>query len=126
MHSTRLSSSAAIALFVALKDNNKLKRLNNVDNTITDDALNAITTAALQSNTCLVTLSLYNNALSSEAITNIVQSLEVNNTLQFLGLPNCPECIQKYNIIPPKEVINEKKVSKGCLVKLEIKFDYVS
>ena len=43
MHSTRISSSAAIALFIALKDNNKLKRLNIVDNAITDDALNAIT-----------------------------------------------------------------------------------
>ena len=54
-------------------------------NAITDDALDAITTA-LESNSCLqlVKLGMYKNPLSNEAIINIVQCLNVNNTLQCL------------------------------------------
>ena len=71
MYRTTLSSSAAIALFTALKDNNKLKALNIQNNNITDDALGAITTA-LESNSCVVSLLMKGNPLSSEAIINIV------------------------------------------------------
>ena len=74
MYLTRLSSSAAIALFTTLRDNDKLKKLNIEENDITDEALDAITTA-LESNRCLVKLGMYDNPLSSEAITNIVQCL---------------------------------------------------
>ena len=125
MWGTNLLSSSAIALFTALKDNNKLKWLGIEVNAITDDALDAITTA-LESNSCLVKLGMYRNQLSSEAIINIVQCLEVNNTLELLGLPYCPEGIQEY-IISLQEVVNEKRAreSRGCLVKLEIKFHYV-
>ena len=117
MYRTRLSSSAAIALFTALKDNNKLKMLDIDSNDITDDAI----TTALESNSCLVKLSMWHNPLSIEAIINIVRCLEVNNTLQLLGLPDCPEGVQK-NIISLQEVVNGKRESRGCLVKLEIKF----
>ena len=121
MFHTRLSSSAAIALFTTLKDNNKLKGLNIQYNDITDDALGAITTA-LDSNSCVVNLLMKGNPLSSEAIINIVRCLEVNNTLQKLNLPNCPESVQE-NIISLQEIVNEKRECRGCLVKLEIKFD---
>ena len=123
MYSTRLSSSAAITLFTALKDNNKLKWLDIEYNSITDDALDAITTA-LESNSCLVTLGMYGNPLSSEAIINIVRCLRDNNTLQLLGLPDCPEGVQG-KIISLQEVVNEKRESRGCLVKLQIKFNNV-
>ena len=79
MYSTKLSSIAAIALFTALKYNNKLKMLYIADNAITDDACAAITTA-LERNSCLV---MYNNPLT-EAIVSIVNSLK---TLELLWLP---------------------------------------
>ena len=123
MYNTQLSSTAATHLFTALKDNNKLKELNIDDNAITDDACDAITTA-LERNSCLVKLSMCDNPLSSEAIINIVRCLEVNNTLQLLGLPECPQDIQE-NIRSLQKAVNEKRVSRGCQVKLEIKFSYV-
>ena len=123
MYYTQLSSTAATHLFTALKDNNKLKKLDIDDNAITDDACDAITTA-LERNNCLVTLSMYRNPLSSEAIINIVRCLEVNNTLQLLGLPECPQDIQQ-NIRSLQEVVSKKRESRGCQVKLEIEFEIV-
>ena len=120
---TDLSSSGAVALFTTLKDNSKLKGLYIDSNNITDDALYAITTA-LEKNSSLVKLSMHNNPLSNEAIRSIVQCLEDNYTLQHLGLPGCPQDIQK-NIMSLQEVVNGKRESRGFLVKLEIKFDYV-
>ena len=123
MQCTQLSSTATTHLFTALKDNNKLKKLNIAGNYITDDACDAITTA-LERNGCLVKLSMYDNPLSSEAIINIVRCLEVNDTLQLLGLPTCPQDIQE-NIRSLQKAVNEKRVSRGCQVKLEIKFSLV-
>ena len=120
---TKLSSTAATDLFTAVKENNKLKRLNIDYNAITDDACAAITTA-LERNSCLVKLGMHDNPLSSEAIVNIVQCLEVNNTLQLLGLPDCPQDIQE-NIRSLQEVVNKKRESRGCQMKLEIKFSVV-
>ena len=118
MWRTSLSSTGAIALFTAVKDNKKLKKLNIMVNAITDDACDVITTA-LQRNSCLVTLYMDGNPLSSEAIINIVRCLEVNNTLKLLGLPHCPEDIPE-NITSLQEVVNKKRESRGCLVKFEI------
>ena len=123
MEFTKLSSTAATDLFTAVKENNKLKLLSIDHNAITDDACAAITTA-LERNNCLVKLSMRGNPLSSEAIVNIVRCLEVNNTLQLLGLPDCPQDIQE-NIISLQEVVNKKRESRGCQVKLEIKFNFV-
>ena len=118
MDNTKLSSRAAIALFTALKDNNKLKELDIAFNAITDDACAAITTA-LERNSCLVTLYMDNNPLTGEAIVNIVNGLKVNNTLELLWLPSCPEDIEK-TISSLQEVINKNRESRGCRVKLEI------
>ena len=123
MWHTQLSSRAATDLFSGVKDNNKLKELYIDYNAITDDACDAITTA-LECNSCLVTLSMYDNPLSSETIINIVQCLKVNDTLQFLGLPECPQNIQE-NITSLQEVVNKNRASRGCQVKLEIEFNYV-
>ena len=122
MHYTKLSTSGAIALFTALKDNNKLKELNIDDNAITDDACDAIT-AGLEKNNCLVELSMYDNPLTGEAIVNIVNSLKVNNTLALLRLPKCPEDIKK-TISSLREVIHKNRESRGCQLKLKI--DYCS
>ena len=70
MANTNLSSRGARALFTTIMKNNKLKMLNIDHNAITDDACDVITTA-LQWNSCLVTLRMYGNRLSSEAIINI-------------------------------------------------------
>ena len=115
---TKLSTRGAIALFTALKDNNKLKWLYIDRNAITDDACDAIT-AGLKKNNCLVKLYMGNNSLTGEAIVNIVNSLKVNNTLVALGLPECPEDTKK-TISSLQQVINKKRKSQGCQVKLEI------
>ena len=120
MQDTQLSSTAATDLFISLRNNHKLKGLYIDGNGITDDACDAIT-AALMSNRCLDTLSMYRNPLSSEAIVTIVQCLEANNTLQLIGLPNCPQAT-KENISSIKEAVNNKRASRGCQVKLEVEF----
>ena len=118
MDNTELSTRGAIALFTALKDNNKLKELNIAHNAITDDACDAIT-AGLEKNNCLVELYMYGNLLTGEAIVNIVNSLKVNNTLTVLRLPKCPEDIKK-TISSLQEVIHKNRESRGCQVKLKI------
>ena len=123
MVGTQLSSTAATDLFTSLRNNHKLKKLNIAINHITDDACDAIT-AALMNNSCLDTLTMYLNPLSSEAIVNIVQCLEANDTLQLIGLPNCPQATQE-NILSLKEAVNNKRASRGCEVELEVKFSYV-
>ena len=120
MWRTQLSPRAAIALFAAVKDNNKLKELYIAINAITDDACNAITTA-LKRNSCLVRLSMYDNPLTDEAIINIVNALKVNNTLELLWLPQCLEGIKK-TISSLQEVINKNRESQGCQVKLRIDY----
>ena len=117
MQFTQLSSRAATDFFTAVKDNNKLKELYIDYNDITDDACDAITTA-LKSNSCLVKLSIYGNPLSREAILNIVQCLKVNDTLQLLRLHECFQDIQDIRSL--QEVVNKKRASRGCQVKLEI------
>ena len=120
MWRTGLSSSAAIALFTILKDNSKLKVLDISYNDITDDVLDAITTA-LESNSCLVNLYMDGNLLSNEAKINIVRRLEVNNKLSILQLSEYPEGVQE--ILLSLQVVNEKRESRGCLVKLKIIYD---
>ena len=120
MANTKLSSTAAITLFNTLKDNNKLNWLDIAMNDVTDDASDAITTA-LKRNSCLVTLHMHHNLLTGEAIVNIVNSLKGNNTLAMLLLPQYPEDIQK-TISSLQEVINEKRESRGCHVKLSITY----
>ena len=123
MGRTQLSSTAPTDLFTSLRNNHKLKELYIDGNDITDDACDAII-AVLKNNSCLVTLSMCSNPLSSEAIVTIVQCLEANDTLQLIGLPHCPQATQE-NIKSLQEVVNNKRASRGCQVKLEIKFSVV-
>ena len=107
MMRTKLSSTGAIALFEALKHNNKLKILCLDWNNITDDASDAIITA-LEENKCLSKLQIGNNPLSGKAIINIVQCLEVNDTLQFLFFSKYPLDIQD-NISSLQNKFNKKR-----------------
>ena len=118
MRYTKLSSRAATALFKALMNNNMLKELYIVSNTITDDTCDAITTA-LAKNICLVELYMSNNPISGEAIVNIVNGLKFNNTLAILGLPSCPEDVTK-RVSSLQKVINKKREGQGCQVQLII------
>jgi len=120
MDFTKLSTRGAIALFTALKDNNKLKMLYIHNNAITDDACYAIT-AVLKKNNSLLKLYMYHNPLTSEAIVNIVNSLKSNKTLDMLWLPKCSEDTEK-TISSLQEVINKNRKSRGCQVKLRIGF----
>jgi len=120
MRDTKLSSRAAIALFTALKSNNKLKLLSISNNDITDDVCDAIS-IALKRNSCLVQLNMFRNSLTGEAILNMVNGIEVNNTLKLLGLPKCSEEI-KTRITSLQEIINKKRESRGCQVKLMIEY----
>ena len=120
MYNTQLSSRAVIALFTAVKDNNKLKELYIPYNAITDDPCDAITTA-LKSNNCLVKLYMDRNLLTDEAIVTIMNALKVNNSLSLLRLPQCPEGIRK-KIRSLQEVVNKNRESRGCQVKMMIKY----
>ena len=120
MRNTQLSSRAAIALFTAVKDNNKLKVLYIAHNAITDDACDAIT-RALERNSCLATLIMHDNPLTGGAIVKIVNALKVNNTSELLRLPQCPEGIKK-TISSLQEVINKNRESQGCQVELRIDY----
>ena len=123
MANIRLSSRAAITLFNIIKKNNKLKKLD-IDNSnitnITDDVSSAITTA-LKKNSCLIKLYMNDNSLTDEAILNIVNELKDNDTLELLGVPIYPQDIKK-KISFLQEVINEKRESRGCQVKLVINY----
>ena len=120
MNNTNLSSTAAINLFTALKDNRKLKVLNIIDNAIGNDACDAIV-ASLEKNSCLAKLYMYGNLMTSDALIRIVQSLQANNTLEFLGLAYCHE-YAKAKMQLCENAINEKRKSQGCIVKLNLEF----
>ena len=118
MVNTALSSRTAIALFNALKRNTKLKCLYINYNDVTDDTSDAIATA-LKSYNGLVTLHMHRNPLSSETIVKMVDTLKVKYTLKLLWLPTCPTNIKK-RISSLQKVINDKRESQGCQVKLRI------
>ena len=113
MMRTKLSSVGAIALFEALKHNNKLKRLYLDWNNITDDASDAIITA-LKENKCLRKLQIGDNPLSGKAIINIVQCLEVNDTLQNLFCSKYPLDIQD-KISSLQKKFNKKRQNQLCV-----------
>ena len=113
MIDTHLSSTAAINLFIALKDNNKLKELY-IDNTdITNDVSIAIC-IALEINSCLVELHMSGMPLTDEVIIEMMNGLQVsNNTLAVLWFPEYPKNIKK-TISPLQQVTNKERESRGC------------
>ena len=122
MVNTKLSTRGAIALFTALQDNNKLEKLHINDNTITDDACDAVA-IAFKKNSHLCQLYMDNNPMSGEAIVKIANSLKVNNTLAILKFPKSSEDIKKKTFLT-QEVINKNREIQGCQKKLELLIAY--
>ena len=115
-----LSSRAALKIFEALMHNNTLKELIITDNCITDDV--CITIAkTLQNNSGLVKLWMWDNPIHSEALVLILKGLQGNNSLALLGFPNCPEKTKK-ELASLQLLVNKKRESYGCQVKLMIDF----
>jgi len=118
MYLTKLSSNAAIKLFTAL-GKSKLKGLSVSNNWITDTACSVI--AEAMSNTSLVSLRMWDNPISAEAILPIVQALEGNNTLELLRLPSYSKDIET-TINSLVKAINSKREKQACCVKLKVEF----
>ena len=96
MDNAKLSSNAAISLFTALKDNDKLKEISIGYNDIRDDACDVITTT-IERNSCLSEMIMWGNPISSITTQSILIALKKNSTLTLLGLPFCPDDIMKIN-----------------------------
>ena len=124
MTSTNLSSSATIRLFHLLSEAKKLRILGIGNNSITDEACDAII-MAMKKNTSLVELNMYNNPINGEYAQLIVQALEHNNSLQLLRLnvDYCDDVEGKIRSL--EEEINKKRKTRGCQVKLEIRFGFL-
>ena len=121
MHSTNLSSSAAIKLFTSLSKAKKLKILWIVNNNITDEACDAII-MAMKKNTSLIKLYMHQNSISKECPQLIVEALQQNNSLQLLYLNGYNV---KGKIISLELQVNKNRITHGCQVKLEIKFHWL-
>ena len=120
MIDTKLSSTAAVGLFKALKDNSKLQVLNIKNNAITNDVCDVIT-STLCKNSCLVKLHMSGNPLTGEAAVKIVNAVKDNSTLAELTIPNFPKDVKK-TIGSLQEVICQNRERKGCEVKLVIDY----
>jgi len=118
MYDTKLSSVAAIMLFSGLAHGSKLQLLNIMRNAITDEACNAIC-KALNKNTSLVKLWMYDNRISSDAAHCIVGALYHNQVLQVLCLPHFPDDV-RIKIKSQENIINQKRENGGCQIKLQV------
>ena len=117
---TMLSSIELNSICMALTNNNTLTELLISENNITDDVCYAISTV-LQSNSCLAKLWMWKNPIHSDSLISILKALQGNDALAFLGLPSCSE-VTKMSLESLQEVVNEKRESRGCQVKLVIDF----
>ena len=120
MIDTKLSSTAAIGIFIALKDNSKLEVLSIKNNSVSDEICDVITTS-LRRNRCLVKLHMSGNPLSGEIVVKIVNAVQDNNTLAELTIPNFSKDVKK-RISSIQEVICQNRKSKGCETKLVIEY----
>ena len=115
MRCTKLSSSGAIKLFTALSEGKKLRVLDIAYNDITDEACGAIIMAMNKNS--LVRLYMHHNPISGECAQQVVQALQVNNTLQDLYLSSYSYDV-KERIRLSTEEVNQKRRSHNCQVKL--------
>ena len=119
MNFNKISSNAAIKLFTALSEGNKLRILRIDCCGITDEACDAIV-MAMKKNTSLVELHMEGNRISGECAQIIAQALQHNNTLQLLRLNgDYPNDISG-KVRSLEEEINKKR----CQVKLDIRFGW--
>ena len=117
MYSTKLSSRAAIKLFTALSESERLRILMVHNNDITDEACDAII-MALKKNTSLVELRMDGNPINGECAQLIVQALQHNNTLQKLCLPFYSQDIEERIILSAEESCKKRENQ----VNLELHF----
>ena len=118
MSNTKLSSNAAIKLFIALSEGKKLRILQISYNSIADEACDVIA-MAMRKNSSLVQLYMHGNPISEKCAQLIVKALQHNNTLQELWFPNYSEDAMKRITLSVEEV-NQKRQSHDCQVKLKI------
>ena len=119
MNNVKLSSNAATNLFVALKDNNTVTRLEVEDADITDEVSDPVA-AALQGNKCLAELYIKgNNPITIKTVKSIMTALKSNSTLEYLFLPSFPEDTEKI-INSQLKVINKERKRQRCQVELKI------
>ena len=83
----KISDEGATALAIALEGNTTLRKLSLYDNQISDKGATALA-QALEGNTTLHQLDLANNKISDEGATALAQALEGNTTLHQLYLSN--------------------------------------
>jgi len=111
MSDTSLSSIAAITLFTAVKNTNKLKRLYINNNPITDDVAGTMATA-LAANKSLVRLWMSDNHINGEAMITILRALRDNSTLQEVYVSSYSSAI-KNRIKSIEQEVNIKRRSQG-------------
>ena len=115
MNHISLSSNAAVILFSAVKDANKLKKLEIHSNNITDDVVESIC-AALSINKSLVKLVMYRNPIDEAAIVTLLQAVKGNCTLKELCVPNYSPAIMGRIV----EEINAKRKSQAIKDMLKV------
>ena len=114
------SSSWAIELFTLVRDNKSLKELWIDRNNVSNEACTTIS-EALKVNNTLKRLNLYGNPIGGKASKMIVTILKDNDALEILWLPSYSKEIEK-DILFQQEIVNNHRRSRGCDVKLHIKF----
>ncbi|XP_065902408.1 protein NLRC5-like [Dysidea avara] len=117
MQNTRLSSTAANTLFVAIAMGKKLQYLDICVNEITDDSCEVIASAL--EHTSLVQFRMDHNRIS-DAAKCIVEALHFNDTLEKLWLPVYNKDIKQQIRLVEREIIQNREI-RGCQTKLKIK-----
>jgi len=121
MYSNNFSSTKwAIHLFSLLRENKTVNKLSIWDNNMSDDACDAVC-EALSSNNTLKILDISVNPITGQASQLILDALKLNSTLEKLFLPKYSEDITE-EITLRKQIVNEKRNSQGCNIKLQIEF----
>ena len=121
MWSIKLSSAAAIKLFIALSEARKLKILEIDSNDVNDEACESIV-EAVKKNTSLIKLSLCKNPISIECAYVIVEALQHNHVLQQLTLNRDYSHDGKEKIRSLQKDANMKRETCGSHVTLEIDY----
>ena len=115
-----LSSRAAIMIFTALKEKKtKLKKLEMFNSDVTDDARDVIA-ETLQVNSTLEFLGIHGNKISKEALQLILNSLRHNNTLTLLIVPSDYYFSDAKQVSALQDIVNEERKRCGCQAKLTV------
>ena len=118
----KLSSLAAISIFTELRkaSSSQLKLLEISYNYIDDDACGVIA-VTLKSNKSLKRLEIYNNPITIKGVEKLLQALQTNTTLNFLGLPKySDDIINRIKLL--ETAINNKREQCNCSEELKITY----